>query len=194
MDYTEIDNFVFKFKKLWSAGFNIASLNIESKLGEVFISLNFKVGRVIPPPTSQSSSVSPKRRSPSYYRRQARRKASQEFHVESNSQQVIENNNVELAEQAKDHIDTSVSEPCIEVDVEEDANICQDEESVLGTSADEEDNESSDIEKMDTSSREKYEEEREKPDDVGEELRALIEKSKKERENWHKIQNLEEIG
>ena len=71
----DIDSFVNKFKSLWSAGHN-ATLNIESKLGEVEISLRCKIGRSSPPPSTPFSSfgLSPKYRSPSYYRRQARRK------------------------------------------------------------------------------------------------------------------------
>merc|ERR1712045_583031 len=65
---------------LRNAGYD-ASLNFESKLGEVFISLNCKVGRLLPPPTTPSP-VS-KQRSPSYYRRLARRKAMRDLGSES---------------------------------------------------------------------------------------------------------------
>ena len=77
--HAEIDSFVKKFKSLWNAGFH-ATLNLESMLGEVNVSLNCKVGRVVPPPSSPSmfSVSSPRYRSPSYFRRQARRKAARE--------------------------------------------------------------------------------------------------------------------
>ena len=42
MEDVEIDSFLKKFKMLRNAGYD-ASLNFESKLGEVFISLNCKV-------------------------------------------------------------------------------------------------------------------------------------------------------
>ena len=71
---SEIDSFVNKFKLLWSAGHD-ASLSLESKLGEVCISLNCKVGRITPPPSSHFTS---KYRSPSYFRRQERRKAARD--------------------------------------------------------------------------------------------------------------------
>ena len=44
----EIDSFVKKFKLLRSSGYD-ASLNLECKLGEVYVTLNCKVGRSIPP-------------------------------------------------------------------------------------------------------------------------------------------------
>ena len=75
MAQCEIDSFVKKFKLLWSAGYD-SSLNLESKLGEVYVTLNCKVGRSIPPPTSPISPA--KYRSPSYFRRQERRKAARE--------------------------------------------------------------------------------------------------------------------
>ena len=79
MAQTEIDSFVKKFKSLWNSGFN-ATLNLESKLGEVEIALNCKVGRVSPPPSVPPTffSSSPRNRSPSYFRRQARRRASRD--------------------------------------------------------------------------------------------------------------------
>ena len=75
----EIESFVRKFKLLWNAGFT-ASLNIESALGEVNISLNCKVGRTKPPPMPFMSPVllPNMNRSPSYYRRQVRRKTTRE--------------------------------------------------------------------------------------------------------------------
>ena len=98
MDDAEIESFVKKFKLLRSAGFD-ATLNLESKLGEVFISLNCKVGRVSPPPTTPTNAAS-KPRSPSYYRRLARRKAARDLNME-----------VELvAEQARDEVITNMME------------------------------------------------------------------------------------
>ena len=86
---TEIDSFVKKFKLLRGAGMQ-ASLTLETKLGEVFISINCKVSRDVPPPKlSPATAVNPsKHRSPSYFRRQARRRAdceAQTLDVMSNS-------------------------------------------------------------------------------------------------------------
>ena len=50
----EINSFVQKFKLLRDAGLE-ASLSLETKLGEVEISLSCKVGRILPPPQSPSS-------------------------------------------------------------------------------------------------------------------------------------------
>ena len=113
MEYGEIDNFVKKFKELRSAGYD-AKLNLESKLGEVFVSLNCKVGRILPPPTSRLSSVAPKCRSSSYYRRQARRKASRATNVNQNSQS---------AEQAENENNVDISEHCNEL--KKKADVCQ---------------------------------------------------------------------
>ena len=78
----EIDSVVSKFKLLKDAGYE-ASLNLETMLGEVKISLNCKVGRSLPPPSSPIAQSSIRRyRSPSYYRRQARRKAQREAETE----------------------------------------------------------------------------------------------------------------
>ena len=73
---TEIDSFIQKFKLLRGSGIE-ATLNFETKLGEVYISLNCKVGRNLPPPLSKSPPVvsNNKHRSPSYIRRQIRRDA-----------------------------------------------------------------------------------------------------------------------
>ena len=87
MASTEIDSFVQKFKLLRNAGFE-ASLQFETKLGEVWISISCKVGRDVmpppmPPPSSSQFVVASKlHRSPSYYRRLARRKAKREACVD----------------------------------------------------------------------------------------------------------------
>ena len=72
----EIDSFIKQFKLLRIAGVE-ALLSLETKLDEVMISLNCKVGRSIPPPQPRMQTVcsNKKYRSPSYYRRQVRRKA-----------------------------------------------------------------------------------------------------------------------
>ena len=57
MDRIEIDSFVNKFRALCDAGYN-ASLNLESKLGEVFVNLSCKVGRTTPPPPFTSPHLS----------------------------------------------------------------------------------------------------------------------------------------
>ena len=68
----QIDSFVEKFKLLQGAGYK-ASLSFESELGEVSISLSFKVGINTPPSSPLQTFLG--RRSPSYYRRLERRKA-----------------------------------------------------------------------------------------------------------------------
>ena len=75
MEDEEIKRFIRKFKSLRTAGYN-ASLNMECKLGEVevFITLNFKVGRTVLP----SYAAVIKSKSPSYFQRQERRRASRE--------------------------------------------------------------------------------------------------------------------
>ena len=86
---SEIDSFVWKFKLLRCAG-KEASLKLETKLGEVYISLNCKVGRDVPPPLVSPSPIvvagnSKTHRSPSYYRRQARRRADKEAQILSDN-------------------------------------------------------------------------------------------------------------
>ena len=77
----EIDSFTRKFKLLVSAGHQ-ASLNLDSHLGEVQITLNCKLGRIIPPPLSPPSNRNGFdqyiRVSPSRKRRNARRVAARE--------------------------------------------------------------------------------------------------------------------
>ena len=77
MDQVEIDSFVNKFKLLRVAGYE-ASLTLNSKLGEVQISLNCKVGRNVPPPTSPLDWNLRKKVSPSRQLRRARRAAARE--------------------------------------------------------------------------------------------------------------------
>ena len=76
MEYVEIDNFVNKFKLLRAAGYD-ASLMLDTKFGEVTLSLNCKIGRNIPPPTSPVD-LNLKKFSPSRQRRNARRAAARD--------------------------------------------------------------------------------------------------------------------
>ena len=75
----QIESFLNHFKLLWGAG-EEASLKIESKLGEISLSLSCKVGRIAPPSPvpSQAFNSRKKYRSPSYFRRQDRRRAAHE--------------------------------------------------------------------------------------------------------------------
>ena len=87
MGDVQIDSFINNFKLLWRAG-EEASLKLESKLGEVSLSLSCKVGRIAPPsPVTplQSFYSRKKYRSPSYFRRQLRRKANREAEEENES-------------------------------------------------------------------------------------------------------------
>ena len=83
----EIDSVVSQFKLLLATGHE-ASLKLDSKLGEVWISLNCKVGRNEPPACMSSPTnydVKSKYRSPSYFRRQARRRSERESRLENDS-------------------------------------------------------------------------------------------------------------
>ena len=94
----EIDYFIDHFKMLKKAGYK-ANLNLETKLGEVYITFNCKVGRVEPPLVSPSSSLISNRklcRSLSYYRRQSRRRA--ERNTSNNVSCVIPESTAEQAE------------------------------------------------------------------------------------------------
>ena len=123
MDRNEIDSFVNKFRALCDAGYH-ASLNLESKLREVYVNLSCKVGRTTPPPPFTSPApfdAVPKYRSPSYYRRQARRKATR-----VNQVMKMEESRTSVAEEAKmdraslDEYDLSTATP--EEIVESDAD------------------------------------------------------------------------
>ena len=113
MEDEEIKRFIRKFKSLRTAGYN-ASLNMECKLGEVFITLNCKVGRtVLPSPSTPSYAAVIKSRSPSYFRRQARRRASRE-----NMDVQAENVCATTAEEVKDDTTTiEVETNCCDVAV-----------------------------------------------------------------------------
>ena len=102
---TEIDGFIQKFKKLRAAGI-AATLNFETNLGEVSISLTCKVGRNIPPPSHLLPPVAAsKMRSPSYYRRQVRRKAEREVRRKSTT----ENSSLTVADQAEEIVEAAVN-------------------------------------------------------------------------------------
>ena len=88
-----MESFIDHFKLLWGAG-QEASLNIESKLGEITFSLSCKVGRIVPPTPMSPASSRQKYRSPSYFRRQTRRRA------ERDAQNVSEEASRPDAEQA----------------------------------------------------------------------------------------------
>ena len=110
-DVMEIENFVRQFKMLWSSG-QEAKLTLETKLGEVWINLNCKVGRIIPPMTP--SPLPPTKckayRSPSYYRRQARRRAERDSLNVSDGQvltPVVSESIAEQADEAPGNVETS---------------------------------------------------------------------------------------
>ena len=170
MEDVEIDSFVKKFKMLRSVGYD-ATLNLESKLGEVFITLNCKVGRVLPPPSTPTSVVF-KHRSPFYYRRLARRKAARD----SNSEHVV------LAEQANDGPMESDSENAEEAHEHDNEEV---EESTVALTDDEDEVEVEDVctETADEVS-----------DDLSEQLNALIMESRKHREHWDKLKIAEQNG
>ena len=104
MTNMEIDGFIEHFKLLWRTGHD-AKLNIETRLGEAFITLNCKVGRVAPPLSPSPSFASRKlHRSPSYYRRQCRRKADRDALTGSYACHSTPVDTVLTAEQAEDEI------------------------------------------------------------------------------------------
>ena len=144
MDRIEIDSFVNKFKALCDAGYH-ASLNLESKLGEVFVNLSCKVGRTTPPPSTPPAPFDavPKYRSPSYYRRQARRKMSRESQVvkvDESTTLVAEEANVAVNSEESEYSSAAVEEVVVGEDADqsielvENANKCE----VLRSSPDEE--------------------------------------------------------
>ena len=128
----EIDSFVKKFKSLFSAG-HYATLNLDSKLGEVEINLSCKVGRSTPPPSCTPFTTfgfGPKYRSHSYYRRQERRKADRNFQhdtVVDASSPIVEDKTViekDIIEAETVSDDSSISE---KKNVEEQVgDICED--------------------------------------------------------------------
>ena len=63
----EIDGLINHFKMLASAGHE-AKLNMETKLGEIWVTLDCKVGRIAPPLSPSLSLPNPRKifRSPSY--------------------------------------------------------------------------------------------------------------------------------
>ena len=80
MACTELDSFLSKFKHLQFAGIE-ATLTVESKNGEAFVTLKAGLGHLQPPvgfPPPHGYGV-PRRvhRGPAYFRRQERRKAAQ---------------------------------------------------------------------------------------------------------------------
>ena len=201
MKCAEIDSFVNKFKRLWSGGFD-ASLNFESKLGEVFISLNCKVGRILPPPSTPLPNVTSKgRRSPSYYRRLARRKASRESNVEPTSYNVFEDSSSLLAEEAMDENSLDVPGPCSEID-EADTNVCQNTEESSGVvSSDEEEDELTVEGSTDEDSQETELEvlsdgaaETVTSEYLSDQLKTLIEESQRKRETWNRVKDFGENG
>ena len=91
-------------------------MNLETKLGEVYITFNCKVGRLEPPPLSPTSSLISNRklcRSPSYYRRQSRRRAERNT---SNVSCVIPESTAEQAEKKE----LAADEPCVVENTESD--------------------------------------------------------------------------
>ena len=173
MDDGEIDNFVKKFKMLRGAGYD-ASLNLESKLGEVYISLSCKVGRVLSPSTTPTCVVT-KRRSPSYYRRLARRKAARDLNLEQSI----------VAEKANNEVNTIAVQPGLEGAEETEA---VDAEESTAMSAEYEEDEVVDDEEA------CQETDDELSEDLSSQLNALIEESKKQRENLEKFRDSDQNG
>ena len=167
----EINSFVQKFKLLRDAGLE-ASLSLETKLGEVEISLSCKVGRILPPPQSPSSSS--RYRSPSYYRRQARRKAQ------------------------RDLMNNIVGEVPAEIVGETAANSFEaaDEIHVTDDEVDEYAEEIPQVRDKPIEEKDNIEDENISSDnqDLGEKLKALIEESKKNRERWNRFGDSLENG
>ena len=170
MEDVEIDSFVKKFKMLRSVGYD-ATLNLESKLGEVLITINCKVGRVLPSPYTPTLVVS-KHRSPSYYRRLAAR--------DSNSEHVV------LAEQANNDPIESHSENAEEAHEHDSEKV---EESTVALT-DDDDDEEDEVEVVDVCT----ETADEVSDNLSEQLNALIMESRKHREHWDKLKIAEQNG
>ena len=172
---SEIDSFLQKFKLLRGAGIE-ASLNFTTKLGEVWITLNCKVGRNVPPPQSKPAAVaavSKKYRSPSYYRRQVRRKAERD----ANSQSSKEDS---LAEQANEHESADETETS-EDEIDNSAQVTKDGNVSAGVKQESEVNDRS----------EDDDEVLQKPnEDLSLQLDNMIRESQKNRDLWDKFHTL----
>ena len=183
---TEIESFVQKFKSLRGAGLE-ATLILDTKLGEVWITINCKVGRNIPPPPSEPSSPSliarKIYRSPSYFRRQLRRKAEREAKESASSAAlavadineketavVISN---EVAEMPESTTDDSVADcEAAEFEQNDSVNVSQE----IDTSTDDENLEPVEVDQP--------------QEDLGLQLENLIQQSQKNRELWDKSNGL----
>ena len=171
---SEIESFVRKFKLLRSAGIE-ASLSLETKLGEVSISLNCKVGRdVLPPPPLVTSKSY---RSPSYYRRQARRRAKRE-------DQCLNENSLSLAGQATEEAaEEAATEDETESSIVDDVTWLNDE---TADSEDEKNEVEIKVEKENMIQSSKLN--TDVPDDgIGKQLDSLIRQSRKNRDLWEKF-------
>ena len=176
-DVMEIENFVRQFKMLWSSG-QEAKLTLETKLGEVWINLNCKVGRIIPPMTP-SPPLPPTKckayRSPSYYRRQARRRAERDSLNVSDGQvltPVVSESLAEQADEAPCNVETVVTESD-SVSIER-SNAAVDEEA------------DKDIDMYTQFDDQVYATEEENVS-LSDELEALISESQKKRESWDRM-------
>ena len=101
----EIDGFINHFKMLASAGHE-AKLNMETKLGEIWVTLDCKVGRIAPPLSPSLSMSNPRKiyRSPSYFRRQARRRDERMTKIMSVDEVSFPVVKMSVAEEAKEEI------------------------------------------------------------------------------------------
>ena len=187
---TEIESFVQKFKSLRGAGLE-ATLTLDTKLGEVWITMNCKVGRNIPPPPSEPSSPSliarKIYRSPSYFRRQLRRKAEREAKESASSAAlaVADTNEKETAEKAVVVISNEVAEmpesttddsvaDCEAAEFEQNDSVNVSQE--IDTSTDDENLEPVEVDQP--------------QEDLGLQLENLIQQSQKNRELWDKSNGL----
>ena len=175
----EIDQFVNQFKLLRDAGME-SSLNLETKLGEVFISLNCKVGRNLPPPLKSPVVTARKTyRSPSYHRRQLKRKAERE----SKGTLTLENSLSHIAEEATTDI---LEEVNVGDEVQREEESIEVKESADDSGTDVED------ETIDTERSEEIEEvsEEESVDDLSQQLDRMIRESQNNRNLWEKFSAL----
>ena len=102
---SQIDSFVVQFRSLWSGGYQ-ATLNLESNLEEVSITLNCKVGRSDPPELLPPSPIPlhSKNRSPSYFSRKAECDADSKSFMNVSSpthKKVLKNASIQTLEEAE---------------------------------------------------------------------------------------------
>ena len=130
MACTELDSFLLKFKHLQFAGIE-ATLTVESKNGEAFVTLKAGLGYLQPPigfPPPPEYHGRPRRvnRGPAYFRRQERRKAARvEAADQENTSLAVQVGDDAISEETLIQKDNNVAEKATEEVREEAENIAE---------------------------------------------------------------------